>query len=153
MHSEAPRGKREWPEGRARLSKQSGTMAKILLVEDVDIVRIVMRRFLESAGHDVTECAGGNEANRIVGAAKFDVVVTDLWMKNGDGVEFIRAQSAEGRSQPIIAMTGGDPNAGESRSAEFARNAGAIRVLLKPVTKTDILKAVDFAIGQAAAQG
>lgn len=123
-------------------------MAKILLVEDVDIVRTVLRSFLESAGHDVTECEGGNEAIRIVGATNFDVVVTDLWMKNGDGVEFIRVQSASGRSQPIIATTGGDPSVGESRSAEFARSAGATRVLIKPVTKTDILKAIDFAVGQ-----
>ena len=55
-------------------------MARILLVEDVEIVRTALRRFLESAGHEVTECAGGDEANSIVGAMNFEVVVTDLWM-------------------------------------------------------------------------
>ena len=125
-------------------------MATVLLVEDVEIVRTVLRKFLESAGHEVTECEGGDEARRIVGASDFDVVVTDLWMKNGNGVEFIGVQSANGRPRPIIAMTGGDPNVTGSRSAELARRAGATRVLITPVTKKDILQAVDSAVRRRA---
>jgi CheY-like chemotaxis protein len=123
-------------------------MAAILLVEDVDIVRSVLRRFLESVGHEVTECASGDEAGRIAGRAKFDLVITDLWMKNGNGVDFIRAQSAYGRALPTIAMTSGDPNVTRSESVEAALRAGAQRVLIKPVTKKYLLQAVDSVLGQ-----
>jgi CheY-like chemotaxis protein len=125
-------------------------MATVLLVEDVEIVRMVLRKFLECAGHVVTECSGGDEARRLVGACRFDVVVTDLWMKQGNGVEFIRDQSASGDAPRIIAMTGGEPKAPGSRSVEAARAAGAGRVLTKPVTKTDILTAIDAVLRQAA---
>jgi DNA-binding NtrC family response regulator len=121
-------------------------MAKILLVEDVEIVRTVLRRFLESADHEVTECEGGDEATRIIGLRSFDVVVTDLWMKNGDGVEFILAQQAKDRARPILAITGGDPHVTGPKSVEAALRAGATRVLVKPVTKKDILESVEFAL-------
>ena len=121
-------------------------MSAVLLVEDVEILRMVLGRFLSSAGHSVTECAGGDEARRLAAAQPFDVIVTDLWMKNGDGLDFIRSQSALAQSRPVIAMTGGDPSASRSRSLELAREAGAVSVLSKPVTKTEILKAIDAAL-------
>lgn len=84
-------------------------MAAILLVEDVPTVRTVLRAFLEFAGHEVTECAGGEEATRLMKHHSFQVVVTDLRMKDGDGLGFIRDQRSKGATIPIIAMTGGDP--------------------------------------------
>jgi len=124
-------------------------MAAVLLVEDVAIVRTILRKFVEAAGHKVTECAGADEASRLVGRAKFDVVITDLWMKDGNGLDFIGAQAGKDRSKKIIAMSGGDVMVSGSRSLELAREAGALRVLVKPVTKTDILNAIDYALAAA----
>jgi CheY-like chemotaxis protein len=124
-------------------------MAAVLLVEDVEIVRTILRKFVESGGHAVTECSGADEASRLVGRADFDVVVTDLWMKDGNGIEFIGAQSVKKPSQKIIAMTGGDPKVSGKRSQELAREAGALRVLIKPVTRADILDAIDYALTAA----
>ena len=102
-------------------------MAAVLLVEDVAIVRTILRRFLESAGHSVVECEGGDDARRAIEKSSFDVVVTDLWMKNGDGLTFITDQSRKGRAARIIAMTGGDPSASRSRSAWAAFRSASIR--------------------------
>ena len=100
-------------------------MAAILLVEDVPTVRTVLRAFLESAGHEVTECAGGEEATRLMKHHSFQVVVTDLRMKDGDGLGFIRDQRSKGATIPIIAMTGGDPRLSQSRAGTLAIRAGA----------------------------
>jgi len=117
-------------------------LASVLLVEDVPIVRMILSRFLASGGHGVTECNGGKEASRLIGENQFDVVVTDVFMKDGDGLTFIRDQRSNGVTIPIIAMTGGDPRAPQSESGNLALRAGADSVLIKPVTKSMILEAV-----------
>jgi CheY-like chemotaxis protein len=122
-------------------------LASVLLVEDVSIVRMVLRGFLESGGHDVTECGGGEEASRHVGDKRFDVVVTDIFMKDGDGLRFISDQRSNGVTIPIIVMTGGDPRESQSKSGNLALRAGANRVLMKPVTKRELLGAVTDAVG------
>jgi CheY-like chemotaxis protein len=124
-------------------------MAAVLLVEDVAIVRTILRKFVESAGHAVTECAGADEACRLVERTKFDVVVTDLWMKDGNGLELMDSHCKNNRPKKIIAMTGGDPQISGTRSLELAREAGALRVLVKPVTRADILDAIDYALAAA----
>jgi CheY-like chemotaxis protein len=121
-------------------------MASILLVEDVELVRALMREFLESAGHSVTDCEGGEEATRLTRRRRFDAVVTDIRMKNGDGLEFIRGQQSKPSPTPIIAITGGDPDTLESQAARQARRAGATQVLMKPVMKGDLLAAVAEAL-------
>jgi CheY-like chemotaxis protein len=125
-------------------------MAAVLLVEDVATVRIVMRAFLESAGHSVTECAGGEEATQLMKNNPFEVVVTDVCMKDGDGLAFIRYQRSKGTKIPIIAVTGGDPRWPLSEAGNFAVRAGANRVLIKPVTKSEIIREIANAIASLA---
>ena len=117
-------------------------MAAVLLVDDVVFVRAALRAFLESGGHVVTDCSGGEEASRLMGRGRFDVVVTDICMKDGDGTELIRQTRSRPKPIPIIAMTGGEPRQPQARSASLAMRAGAARVLTKPVTKQVILAAV-----------
>jgi CheY-like chemotaxis protein len=121
-------------------------LAAVLLVEDVPTVRTVLRAFLESAGHGVIECAGGEEAARLMKRHRFEAVVTDISMKDGDGLTFIRDQRSNGATIPIIAMTGGDPRLPQSKAGTLALRAGANRVLAKPVTKPEILGAIADAI-------
>jgi len=114
-------------------------LASVLLVEDVPILRMILRGFLESGGHAVTECDGGKEASRLIGDSRFDAIVTDIHMRDGDGLTFISNQRSNGVTIPIIAMTGGEPRSPQSQSGNLALSAGADRVLMKPVTKSEIL--------------
>jgi CheY-like chemotaxis protein len=125
-------------------------MSAVLLVEDVPIVRMLLREFLESGGHGVTECDGGEEATRLAGDKRFDAVVTDICMKEGDGLAFIRNQRANGATMPIIAMTAGGPGQPQGKSRDLALRAGANAVLMKPVTKSEILGAIANAIAPRA---
>ena len=124
-------------------------MASVLLVEDVAVVRTILRKFLESAGHAVVECEGGDEARRAASGREFDVFVTDLWMKGGDGLSFIAEQSRKGRAARVIAMTGGDPKMPGNRSLDLARQAGAALTLVKPITRTGLLAAIDQVLESA----
>jgi CheY-like chemotaxis protein len=125
-------------------------MAAVLLVEDTQTVRMVLRAFLEAGGHGVTECSGGEEASRLMKNDRFEVVVTDLCMKDGDGLAFIREQRSKGATIPIVAITGGEPRLSQSKGSHLALRAGANRVLAKPVTKPEILGAVAAAIASLA---
>ena len=125
-------------------------MAWILLVEDAQPVRMILRAFLESAGHGVTECGGGDEASRLMKLHRFAAVITDLAMKDGDGLAFIRDQRSGGATIPIIAMTSGDPRSPQSKARVLAIRAGANQVLMKPVTKPEILAALANTVGSLA---
>ena len=117
-------------------------MVAVLLVDDVGVVRLILRKMLERGGHEVIECGGGTEAASRLKCTHVDVVVTDLWMPEGDGLEFIRTLKAGNAAIRIIAITGGAPRAPTQFSIEQAISAGANKVLMKPVGKDELLEAV-----------
>lgn len=124
-------------------------MVAILLVDDVSVVRLTLRKILERGGHEVIECGGGAEALGRLKSTHVDVVITDLWMPEGDGLEFIRKLKAGGAAMPVIAITGGAPRAPTQFSIEQAISAGANKVLMKPVGKDELLGAVAEVAGCA----
>ncbi len=86
-------------------------MATVLLADDVGVVRLTLRRMLERGGHSVVECGSGTEAAERLKGVHIDVIVTDLWIPDGDGLEFIRKVKAASAVIPVIAITGGAPRA------------------------------------------
>ena len=69
-------------------------MKRILLVDDVPAVRLSIRAALEAIGHQVLEAADGKEALDLLGSQAVDLIVTDLWMPNLDGVELLKCLRA-----------------------------------------------------------
>jgi two-component system chemotaxis response regulator CheY len=122
-------------------------MAAVLLIEDVPVVRMTLLKFLERGGHVVTVCSGGIEAGSRLDKNRFDVVVTDLWMMNGDGLELIQRMRTKGDLTRVIAITGGDPRSSQSTSVDVALRVGANRALSKPVTKAELLETIRECIG------
>lgn len=66
-------------------------MAKVLIVDDDEQARLLERHILESAGHEPFFAKNGAEAMRLFMRKTPDVVVTDLQMPGGDGIELIEA--------------------------------------------------------------
>jgi CheY-like chemotaxis protein len=128
-------------------ARRSSAMAAVLLVEDVPIVRTTLSKFMERGGHVVTCCGGGDEAWSRLSNTRFDAVVTDLWMMDGDGLALIERLRSSGDGTPIIAITGGNPRSPLSNSIEAALGAGADRALLKPVTKAALLATIAECVG------
>jgi CheY-like chemotaxis protein len=125
-------------------------VSAVLLVDDIDVVRLTLRKFLERGGHAVTECGSADEAEQALKRSRPDLVVTDLWMPGRDGLSLIRGLRASRRDLPVIAITGGAPSLPQSLSFEEARQAGADRVLLKPVGIKELLSAVEEVLGKTA---
>jgi len=122
----------------------------ILLAEDDEQVRQVLRASLERAGYDVCEAADGNEARRALELAPFDLVITDIVMPGRDGIEtilFVRRQRPETR---VIAISGHDDPLFLSNAAGL----GAAHVLAKPFTPSQLLKLVAHVLeSEASSQG
>ena len=111
----------------------------ILLVEDDDLVRELLRTFLESAGHTVMEAASAEEAlNAVaVGPEDLQLLVTDMNLPRLDGAELARRLGAQWPRLKVLYMSG--------NPADHARalSAGAgVAALSKPFSRGTLVAAV-----------
>lgn len=103
----------------------------VLIIDDEAPVRLLMRRALERSGFDVTEAANGAEGIRAYRERRSDVVITDLFMPEQDGIETIQQLREEFPAARIIAMSGGSV-IGPAGPLQDARLLGADATLPKP---------------------
>ena len=61
-------------------------MARILIIDDDDIQRRIVREILEAGAHDVTEAEDGNQGLRLQNEQVFDLIITDILMPGMEGV-------------------------------------------------------------------
>src|SRR5260370_15433806 len=80
-------------------------MAEILLVEDKDSLRQMLRLTLENAGYSVDEAGDGAEARRKLGESRYRLVITDLKMPRAGGLEVLRAAKAADSGTAVIVLT------------------------------------------------
>lgn len=116
-------------------------MAKILVIDDDDSMRSVLRMGLETAGHLVLEAANGTEGLRQIEAGGVEVVVTDLLMPEMDGIEVIFNVRKKYPSLKVIAISGGGQLPPEGY-LKIAQRGGARRILMKPFKLEELLQAV-----------
>ncbi len=120
-------------------------MPDILLVEDKESLRRVLRLTLEHAGYSVTEAADAREAINEIGRVPHKVVLTDLRMPNGSGLEVLRAARSADSDVPVIVMTA----YGSIDEAVQAMKDGAQDFLQKPVDSNHLLLLVERALEQS----
>ena len=112
-------------------------MATILIVDDDANLRQLLRRILQRAKYDVVEAANGQEALALFRQQPTDLVITDLFMPQQDGLETISALRRLNNHLPIIAISGG----GAAAQFDMLRAAsllGAARVLMKPFSIEEV---------------
>ncbi|MBR4613842.1 MAG: response regulator, partial [Kiritimatiellae bacterium] len=114
--------------------KDAPLVRRILIVDDSRMNLMVLKALLDKAGEfEVSTASDGNEALEILrtrGADQFDLVLTDLWMPNLDGVGLVKAIRADAAlaSLRVIAVTADVEFRGK------AREEGFDDMLLKPIT-------------------
>jgi two-component system sensor histidine kinase RpfC len=124
-------------------------MAHILVVDDNDLLRATVQLQLEEGGHSVTLAGNGREALACLEREGFDLVISDIFMPEVEGIEFIRTARERYRRLPIIAMTGGSTALGPwglDAGIDFLHMAaalGATRTLNKPFTRDRLLTLVE----------
>ncbi len=118
-----------------------GPPLDVLLVEDNAINRYLLRRFVESGGHHVTEAADGVEGVERASEQPFDVILMDISMPRMDGIaatQAIRSGNGPSARSRILALTA---HALPQELARF-RAAGMEATLTKPIARLALLAAI-----------
>ena len=112
-------------------------MARILVVDDRAGVRATARALLEAAGHEIVEAESGRTALDIVRTEDVQLVLTDVFMPDTDGIELIHALRRQAPEIPLVAMSGGGRDV-----LAVARLLGAAAIVEKPLTQRKLLSAI-----------
>ena len=116
----------------------------ILLVEDKDSLRTMLRHALEAQDHTVIEARDQAEAVAALQTIRPGVVLSDLRLPNGDGFGVLRAAKELDPELPVIVMTA----FGSIQDAVAAMKEGALDFLAKPVDPDHLLLMVERALAQ-----
>ena len=117
-------------------------MAHILLIDDDDDVRTMIRLTLVQFGHTVIEARNGREGLALFPHAAADLVITDIVMPEGEGLEVLMALRRHVPPVKVMAISGG----GRVSAADYlhmAKAMGAAKVLAKPFSAEVLLAAVN----------
>jgi DNA-binding NtrC family response regulator len=114
----------------------------ILLVEDKDSLRAMLRHALEAQGHAVIEARDQPEAVQAFRSCRPGVVLSDLRLPQGDGFGVLRAAKDLDPELPVIVMTA----YGSIQDAVTAMKEGALDFLAKPVDPDHLLLMVERAL-------
>jgi DNA-binding response OmpR family regulator len=116
-------------------------MARILLIDDDDLLRGVLAKSLGYSGHTVIQAGDGKQGVELALATNIDVVITDLIMPVQEGVETILRLRRDRPGLPIVAISGGVSNA--RLYLDIAAKIGARRILAKPFTPQELIAVIN----------
>ena len=117
---------------------------RIVIAEDEAIIRLDLRETLEEEGYEVVADTGrGDTAIEMVREHRPDVAIFDIRMPGMDGLDAARVVLAE-KICPVVMLTAFS----QREVIEQARDAGALAYLVKPFQKTDLVPAIELAIGR-----
>jgi len=121
-------------------------MARILVIDDQDSIRRVVRRALEQDGHEVFDASDGELGMEILESHSFDVVITDIFMPGQDGIVTLRQVRKRFPQVKVIVISGGD-STGMMDLRQDAELLGAVKSLQKPFNAREIMDVVRSVLG------
>jgi len=122
---------------------QSGKSLSILLVEDHGDTAETMVSLLEIFGHRVQRAGDVAAALDIAARGNFDLLISDLGLPDGSGLDLMRKLRSRGLLWPAIALSG----YGQEKDLEQSRNAGFQVHLVKPVGISRLMEVIDSVVG------
>lgn len=121
---------------------QPGTGPKrILLIDDDEGVRLSVGEILKRAGFSVQSATDGRKGLGMLRQGDFDLLITDLLMPEGDGLEAIMAMRRDRTATKILVISGCAQTLG-GEYLKIAKHLGAGGILSKPFTRSELLAAV-----------
>ncbi len=112
------------------------TRAKLLIIDDDDVVRASVAAYLEDSGFSVLQASSGSEGLACHEREQPDLVICDLRMPQIDGLELIRRVTASDPDLPVIVLSG----AGVMTDVVEALRLGAADYLVKPLEDLAVLE-------------
>ena len=119
----------------------------ILLVDDNDDARVTVARILEMAGYSVVQAPNAKVASALLKEQTPDLVITDIFMPDGDGFEMLNELRDREPKIPVIAISGGGVQQGLDVLA-IAGRLGAKKVLYKPFARRLLLDTIAEALAE-----
>lgn len=117
---------------------------RVVIAEDEAIIRLDLRETLEEEGYEVVGEAGrGDQAIELVRELRPDLVILDIKMPGVDGLTAARTIAAD-RICAVLMLTAFS----QREIIEEARDAGALAYLVKPFQKSDLIPAIEVALGR-----
>lgn len=120
-------------------------MTKVLLIDDDELLRVSLKDTLERADFEVVDTGDGYLGNKLYRKDLFDIIVTDIFMPNQDGITTIRNLVQENPGVKIIAISGGGRVLKAPEYLTHAKHFGAVKTFIKPVDPKELIQAIkDF---------
>lgn len=116
-------------------------MPTILVIDDEEPIRMLLRTTLEAAGYTVREAANGRVGLGLYQSHPSDLVITDLLMHEMNGLDLIIELTRGFLNVKVIAMTGAS---GEKNGLNTAKLLGARHTLRKPFSMAELLRTVQY---------
>ncbi|WP_161992670.1 response regulator [Aureimonas leprariae] len=108
---------------------------------------------LGDAGFEVSTAGNGKEALELLQTREFDVLITDMWMPEMDGLRLLKEIRGKNPAMRIFGITGGGPRLTIETMSSLAEIWGAERVFLKPFDDDDLIAAIEAPRGDASGNG
>lgn len=135
---------------RRRAGAEAGRKLDVLVAEDNEVNRIVLREMLQTLGHRPVMAENGRRAVQIAGESRFDVILMDISMPEMDGLEASERIRTSGGPSALAALVAVTAHALKEDIAEFESH-GLSTVLTKPVTFDQLSKTLATVIGDSPA--
>jgi len=117
-------------------------MARVIVIDDQEPIRRIVRTALERAGHEVLDAADGEVGLQLLERHATDVVLSDIFMPGMDGIQMLRQIRRQFPAVKVIVMSGGD-STGMLDLRRDAELLGAVKSLPKPFTTHEIVEIVN----------
>ena len=116
-------------------------MATILVIDDEEMMRVLLRSTLKGAGYEVVEAANGRQGLELYRRRPTDLVITDIAMPEMNGLDMILELTRYFLDAKVIAISG---EGGEKNVLDVAKLLGARRTFHKPFSMLELLDAVRY---------
>lgn len=125
------------------------TRKRLLIIEDDATFSLMLRTWLEKKGFDVAVVSTLLQSKKILSKGVFDLVLCDLRLPDGEGVEVLEWMHQQGCALPLIMMT----HYADIQSAVQSMKLGACDYVSKPVNPDMLLQKINEALAAAVAAG
>ena len=119
-------------------------MAKLLIVDDEEKIRFVVKEYAQFSGHEVAEAADGAEAVTLCKDNKFDLLVMDIMMPKVDGFTAVK-QIRKNSSVPVIMLSA----RGEEYDKLFGFELGIDDYVVKPFSPKELMARITAVLARS----
>ena len=122
-------------------------MARILVIDDEPQIRKLLKQMIEKDGHEAVLAENGTEGIRCNREFPADLIITDIFMPEKEGIETIMELKTLWPSTKIIAISGGGSK-GHVDYLDIAKNLGAAATLNKPLRRQELMAAIEALLAE-----